>query len=154
VRVQRHTPTALYPRERAGTHCTGGRVGPRAGMDGRKISTPPEFDLRTVLSVAQSLHRLSYPTHNFSLYGLQLMDGTEISCSCTVSDMIRVKVKGTLVQALRLCKGCTAYRWSRSIALLFHDQRHMKGVRGQRQAPAALYPRQRPGTHCTGGSVI
>jgi len=27
------------------------------------------------------------------------------------------------------------------------------GVRGQRHAPAALYPRERPGTHCTGGWV-
>jgi len=34
----------LYPRERLGTHCTGGRVGPRAGLYGRKISSPPGFD--------------------------------------------------------------------------------------------------------------
>jgi len=33
VRGQRHAPAALYPRERPGTHCTGGWVGPRAGMD-------------------------------------------------------------------------------------------------------------------------
>ena len=24
------------------------------------------------------------------------------------------------------------------------------GLRGQRHVPAALYPRERPGTHCTG----
>jgi hypothetical protein len=30
---QRHAPAVLYPRERAGTHCTGGWVGPRAGLD-------------------------------------------------------------------------------------------------------------------------
>jgi len=31
---QRHAPAALYPRERtAGTHWTGGWVGPRAGLD-------------------------------------------------------------------------------------------------------------------------
>ena len=65
----------------------------------------------------------------------------------------KVKVKCTLVQALRLCTGRTAHRGSRGIALLFHDQRHWKGVRGQRHAPAALYPRERPGTHCTGGWV-
>jgi len=34
------------------------------------------------------------------------------------------KVKCTLVQALRLCTGRTVHRWSRGIALLFHDQRH------------------------------
>jgi hypothetical protein len=37
-------PAALYPRERPGTHFTGGGVGPRAGLDGRKISSPPGFD--------------------------------------------------------------------------------------------------------------
>ena len=52
----------------------------------------------------------------------------------------KVKVKVTLVQALRLCTGRTAHRGSRGIALLFHDQRYKKGVRGQRHAPAALYP--------------
>jgi len=30
-------PAALYPRERPGTHFTGGWVGPRAGLDGWKI---------------------------------------------------------------------------------------------------------------------
>ena len=29
----------------------------------------------------------------------------------------------------------------------------LEGVRGQRHAPAALYPRERPATHCTGGWV-
>ena len=33
----------------------------------------------------------------------------------------KVKVKRTLVQALRLCTGRTAHRWSRGIALPFHD---------------------------------
>jgi len=64
-----------------------------------------------------------------------------------------VKVKFTLVQALRLCTGRTAHRGSRGIALLFHGQRHQKGLRVQRHAPAALYPREKPGTHYTGGWV-
>ena len=59
----------------------------------------------------------------------------------------------TLVQALRLCRGRTAHRRSTGIALLFHDQRHWKWVRGQPHAPAAFYPRERPGSHCTGGWV-
>ena len=63
------------------------------------------------------------------------------------------KVKCTLVQALRLCTGCTAHRGSRGIALLFHDQRNQKKVTGQRHAPTALYARERPGTHCTGSWV-
>ena len=30
---QQYAPAALYPRERPGTHCTGGWVGHRAGLD-------------------------------------------------------------------------------------------------------------------------
>ena len=41
---QQHGPDALYPQERPGIHFTGGWVGPRAGLDGRKISFPPGFD--------------------------------------------------------------------------------------------------------------
>ena len=45
VSGQQHAPAALYhPGERLGTNCTGGWVGPRAGLDGRKISSPPGFD--------------------------------------------------------------------------------------------------------------
>jgi len=39
----------------------------------------------------------------------------------------KVKVKVTLVQALRLCTGCTAYRGSRGIALPFHDHGTRRG---------------------------
>jgi len=38
-------PGRTYSRERPGTHFTGGCVGPRAGLNGRKISSPPGFDL-------------------------------------------------------------------------------------------------------------
>jgi len=41
---QQHAPAAMYFRERPGTHFIGGWVGPRAGLDGRKISSPPGFD--------------------------------------------------------------------------------------------------------------
>jgi len=44
VNGQQHPPAALYPREKPGTHFTGGWVGPRVGLDGRKISSPPGFD--------------------------------------------------------------------------------------------------------------
>jgi len=40
VSGQQHAPAALYPRERPGTLCTGGWVGPRAGLNGRKIFDP------------------------------------------------------------------------------------------------------------------
>jgi len=58
-----HAPAALYPRERHGTHCTGGWVGPRAGQDGRKISSQPTFDPGPS-SRSQSLYRLSYPAQS------------------------------------------------------------------------------------------
>jgi len=34
VSGKQHAPAVLYPRERTGTHFTGGWVGPRAGLDG------------------------------------------------------------------------------------------------------------------------
>jgi len=37
-------PAAVYPRERPGIHCAGGWVGPKPGLDRRKISSPPGFD--------------------------------------------------------------------------------------------------------------
>ena len=50
---QRHAPVALPPGERHGTHCTGGWVGPRVGLDGYGQSHPlPGFDPRTVQPVA------------------------------------------------------------------------------------------------------
>ena len=39
----------------------------------------------------------------------------------------KVKVKVTLVQALKLCTGRTAHRGSRGIALLFHDHGTRRG---------------------------
>jgi len=40
---QRHAPATLPPppRERPGTHCLGGRLGPRAGLDLCGKSRPP-----------------------------------------------------------------------------------------------------------------
>ena len=47
------TPRPLYPRERNGSHCIGGWVGPSAGLDGcGKSRPPPGFDPRTVQPVA------------------------------------------------------------------------------------------------------
>jgi hypothetical protein len=53
VRGQRHAPPTLYPREIHGTHCTGGWVCPRAGMDRcGKSRPPPELNIQTVQAVA------------------------------------------------------------------------------------------------------
>jgi len=50
----------------------------------------------------------------------------------------KVKIKVTLVQALRLCTGHTAYRGSRGIALLFHDHCTRRGW-GVRVTPRPLF---------------
>jgi hypothetical protein len=60
------TPRPLYSQERPGTHCRGGWVGPRAGLDVCEKSRPHrEFFFRSPVRPArsQSLYRLSYPTH-------------------------------------------------------------------------------------------
>jgi hypothetical protein len=51
VGSQRHAPAVKYPGNKACNHCTGGWVGPRAGLDSeRKISPQPVCDPRTVAS--------------------------------------------------------------------------------------------------------
>ena len=64
-----------------------------------------------------------------------------------------VKVKCTLVQALRLCTGRTAHTESGRIALVFLDRGTRRGW-GVSVTPRPLFtPWRRPGTHCTGGWV-
>ena len=60
---QQHVPAAFYPQEGPVTHFTGGWVGPRAGLDGRKISSLPGFHPEPS-SPSQSLYQLSYPAHD------------------------------------------------------------------------------------------
>ena len=57
------TPQPLYPWERPGTHCIGGWVGPRAGLDGCGKSRPPT-GIRSPDRPArsQSLYWLGYPS--------------------------------------------------------------------------------------------
>jgi len=51
VSGQQHAPAALYPRERPGTHFTGGWVDPRAGLDGTENLVPTGIRSRTVQPV-------------------------------------------------------------------------------------------------------
>jgi hypothetical protein len=47
------TIRSLFPRERSGTYCVGGWVGPRDGLEGcGKSHPPPGFDSRSVQSLA------------------------------------------------------------------------------------------------------
>jgi hypothetical protein len=52
---------------------------------------------------------------------------------------VQVKVKCTVVQALRLCAGRTAYRGSRGIALRFHDHGTRRGE-GSASRPGRSLP--------------
>ena len=58
------TPRPLYPRERPGTHCIGGWVSPRAGLEGFGKSRPqPGFHPRTVQPVASRYADWDMPAH-------------------------------------------------------------------------------------------
>ena len=51
----------LYPRERPGTHCTGGWVGPGAGLDRRGKSPPTGIRSPDLPARSESLYRLRHP---------------------------------------------------------------------------------------------
>jgi hypothetical protein len=63
-------------------------------------------------------------------------------CRLYVFHTVKVKVKCTLVQALRICTGRTAHRGSRGTALPFHDH-GTRGLWGVSFTPRALFT---PGT--------
>jgi hypothetical protein len=62
------TPRPLYPRERSGTHCTGGWVGPRGGLDRCGKSRPYRGSNPNRPARSQSLYRLSYWAHDNARY--------------------------------------------------------------------------------------
>ena len=62
------TPRPLYPRERPGTHCIGGWVGPRADLDGYgKSRPPPGIDPRNVQPVASRYTDCAMPDRGLCL---------------------------------------------------------------------------------------
>jgi hypothetical protein len=75
VGVQRHNPAALPPRKRPGTHCIGGWVGPRAGLDvcGKSLP-PPGFDLLTVQPVASRYTDCAIPALYINSYGVKIRE--------------------------------------------------------------------------------
>ena len=56
------TPRPLYPRERLGTHCTGGWVGPRAGLKCGGKSPPLRIWFPGHPAHNELLYRLHYPS--------------------------------------------------------------------------------------------
>jgi hypothetical protein len=63
-------PGRLYPRERPGTHCTGGWVGPGAGLDRWGKSCPTGIRSPDLPARSESLYRLSY--HGSVEYGTEI----------------------------------------------------------------------------------
>jgi hypothetical protein len=57
------TPRPLHPWEWAGTHCMGGQVDPRAGLDGCGKPPPPEFDPPTAHPVGNRYTNWAIPVH-------------------------------------------------------------------------------------------
>jgi len=55
------TPRQFYPRERPGTHCIGGWVGLRTGLDGCGKSRPHWVSIPDHPARSESLYRMSYP---------------------------------------------------------------------------------------------
>jgi len=54
------TPLPLYPRERPGTHCIGGWVGPRSDLDGSGKPRIPGIRFPDRPALSESLQRLSF----------------------------------------------------------------------------------------------
>ena len=97
MRGQRHAPAALYPRERPGTHCTEGWVGPRAGLDRCGKSRPTRIRSPDRPARSQSLYRLSYPrktgTLHENLCAFLIMSRSVPLGMKNVSDKIVQKIK-------------------------------------------------------------
>ena len=65
------TPRPLYPRESPGTHCIGGWVGLRGGLDGCRISRPHWDSIPDLPAHSESLYRLSYRSSIIYILKLQ-----------------------------------------------------------------------------------
>jgi hypothetical protein len=80
---QRHTMGALALGKRPGTHCRGGWVDPRAGLDGcRKSRPPPGFDPRTILPMASHYTDYAIPAPNLHEHRLCKVDYKPMFIMC------------------------------------------------------------------------
>jgi hypothetical protein len=55
-------------------------MGPRAGMDGREISPPTGFDPGDRPACSQSLYRLSYPDHHYTIEVIEYKEHHPADC--------------------------------------------------------------------------
>ena len=70
---QRRAPSALPPTKGHGTHCTGGWVGQRGGLNGcgNNFLRPPDFEPRTVRPVESRYTAYAVQAYSESLHGLR-----------------------------------------------------------------------------------
>jgi hypothetical protein len=82
----------LYPRERPGTHCIGGWVGPRAGLDGCGKSCPIGIRSPDRPSRSESLYRLSYPGRHYYYYYLPQLCFLSVVIVLTVVQTKQIRI--------------------------------------------------------------
>jgi hypothetical protein len=128
------TPRPFYPRKRLGTHCIGGLDGPQSQSGQvRKISSPPEFDPRTVEPVA-------------SRYTDCAIAAPPIDCIVLLND-----------ERLGICRAVPAhameaYRERRDVTPFLTSA--IDGLCCQLHGPAALCLGKNPGIHCIKGWLV
>jgi hypothetical protein len=93
VSGQQHVPTALYPQERPGTHCTGGWVGSRASLDSGK-SRPTGIRSPDRPARSQSLYRLSCLAHTTVSALFKMMKRQRITEKAFAWKVLRYKSEG------------------------------------------------------------
>ena len=108
------TPRAPHPQKRPGTHCTGGRLGPRTGLDRCGKSRPlPGFDPRTVQPVASSYtDYATRPTLRFGVRALYIVffasRRNEINCQRSGRKLLIHRRGGSSVEM-------AFYKWRYSV---------------------------------------
>ena len=86
-------PRLLYTRKRPGTHCIGGWVGPRAGLDGcGKYRPLPGHDPRTVQPIARLYTDWAIPTHIFIRYRYENSSRKLDNCLFASTEAVRPSV--------------------------------------------------------------
>jgi hypothetical protein len=84
------TPLPLYPRERPGTHCTGGWVGPRAGLDVCEKFAPTGFFFISTYSFGPTIIYLQHQSLLLNCKGLSSAGGCVLYTQCIVFAMLKI----------------------------------------------------------------
>ena len=90
------TPRPLYPRERSGTHCIGGWVGPRAGLDGCGKSRPTGIRSPDRPARIESLYGLRYPKCRGWGLGIWIVHVTNTTTPSTGEAMFPIRFYYTM----------------------------------------------------------